>query len=155
MKFILHIILLIVVFIFVFIIIPQPFHCMTETSNSKSQAEVFILGKCSGHLSYYLSNGYLQGFYFLFLIYFLLSSFQLKFGYDNLKMRNSLLRNSSYIASLCVKTISAIPFLQELKVIMDWTFMKTSLDLFQWFKLDDISYLLYCAKIDYVGYKNI
>ena len=60
-------------------------------------------------------------------------------------MRNILLTKQSLWANLSVKTIRAIPFLQELKVIMDWTFIKTSLDLFQWFKLEDIHFYLYCS----------
>lgn len=55
---------------------------------------------------------------------------------------------------MCVKVFRGIPFLQELKVIMDWTFTATTLDLFQWFKIEDIHYNLYCAKLDSQGYKN-
>lgn len=57
-------------------------------------------------------------------------------------------------AGYCNKGIRAIPFFTELKVIMDWTFIKTSLDLFQWFKLEDIHYILYCSKLDADNYKK-
>ena len=58
------------------------------------------------------------------------------------------MKHYTLASSICVKAIFALPFIQLLKVIMDWTFSITSLDLFQWFKLEDISYLLYVAKMD-------
>lgn len=41
----------------------------------------------------------------------------------------------------------AIPFLWEMKVIIDWTVTRTSLDLFQWFRLDDAFNYVYSAKV--------
>jgi len=45
--------------------------------------------------------------------------------------------------------------LLELKVVMDWTFMATTLDLFQWFKVEDIHFYLFCAKVDSNSHKAI
>jgi hypothetical protein len=45
----------------------------------------------------------------------------------------------------------AIPFLWEMKVILDWTVTKTSLDLFQWFKIDDAFNYLYYNRIQNAG----
>ena len=39
---------------------------------------------------------------------------------------------------IAAKGIYAIPFVTELKVALDWTFKHSSLDLFQWFKLEGI-----------------
>jgi len=41
-----------------------------------------------------------------------------------------------------------VPFLLELKVIMDWSFSKTSLDLFQWFKFEDLHATVYSGKVE-------
>ena len=39
----------------------------------------------------------------------------------------------------------ALPFIWEMKVIMDWTVTSTCLDLFQWFRLDDaFNYVYFC-----------
>lgn len=51
-------------------------------------------------------------------------------GYPMYKMRNTLMNYYNIVASVCVKVINAIPFLTPMKVIMDWSFVKTSLNLF-------------------------
>jgi hypothetical protein len=47
---------------------------------------------------------------------------------------------------MAFRIYKAIPFLWEMKVIIDWTVTATSLDLFQWFKLDDAFNYLYYNK---------
>jgi len=46
----------------------------------------------------------------------------------------------------------AAPFIFELKVISDWTFTRTALDLFQWIKFENIYGNLFIAKIANKGY---
>ena len=46
------------------------------------------------------------------------------------------------------KVYRAIPFLYEIRTIIDWTCTKTSIDLFQWFKLEDAYCTLYNTKAD-------
>jgi hypothetical protein len=45
------------------------------------------------------------------------------------------------------KAYKAIPFIWEMKVIIDWTVTSTCLDLFQWFKLDDAYNTLYYNQV--------
>ena len=45
------------------------------------------------------------------------------------------------------RVYKAVPFLWEMKVIIDWTVTSTCLDLFQWFKLDDAFNYLYQCQI--------
>jgi len=40
----------------------------------------------------------------------------------------------------------AIPFIFELRTIIDWTFTKTALDVFQWMKLAEIQAIFYVTK---------
>lgn len=45
-----------------------------------------------------------------------------------------------------------IPFVWEIKVMIDWTFSKTSLDIYQWFKFTNIHYDIYiyrCGNYEY------
>lgn len=42
----------------------------------------------------------------------------------------------------------AIPFLHELGSILDWTVTKTSLDLYQWMKVEDAWGYLYDKEVD-------
>jgi len=39
-----------------------------------------------------------------------------------------------------------IPFLWELRIIIDWTFTKTAIDLFQWFKFEQLYANFFLAK---------
>jgi hypothetical protein len=56
------------------------------------------------------------------------------------------MRDTSEHKKWIFRIFKAIPFLWEMKVITDWTVTKTSLDLFQWFRLDDVSHYLYFNK---------
>ncbi|KAL4474993.1 hypothetical protein ABPG74_001689 [Tetrahymena malaccensis] len=118
---------------FIFFYIPQPF-----------------FKTISGQIdwTHYETNGYLGGLYFFFGIYFVLSCFQVKIGYNQFKIRNTILTKKNLLTGICAKSFRAIPFIQELKVVMDWTFTATTLDLFQWFKIEDIHFYLFCAKVD-------
>ena len=51
--------------------------------------------------------------------------------------------DTSLITQFAWKTYKAIPFIWEMKVIIDWTVTSTCLDLYQWFKLDDAYNTLY------------
>ncbi|KAL4506950.1 hypothetical protein ABPG72_001371 [Tetrahymena utriculariae] len=119
---------------FVFFYIPQSFQ-----KNTISDQKVVVN---------YSTNGYLIAFVFIVMIYLLLSTLQLRYGYKKLKLRNTILQSKNAVAGFCAVVVRAIPFLQELKVILDWTVTKTSLTLFQWFLLEDIHYSLYVAKLD-------
>ncbi|KAL4512199.1 hypothetical protein ABPG72_005201 [Tetrahymena utriculariae] len=118
---------------FIFFFIPQPF-----------------FKTISGQIdwTHYETNGYLGGLYFFFGIYFILSCFQIKIGFNQFKIRNTILVKKNLLTGICAKSFRAIPFIQELKVVMDWTFTATTLDLFQWFKIEDIHFYLFCAKVD-------
>lgn len=56
------------------------------------------------------------------------------------------MRDTSEAQKWIFRIFKAIPFLWEMKVITDWTVTKTSLDLFQWFRLDDASMYLFFNK---------
>lgn len=71
----------------------------------------------------------LIGFMFLQFLYFIISSWQVKWGYKKYKRLNSMLHKRTYINSAVTSVFTAIPFLYELKLIMDWTFCQTGLTL--------------------------
>ena len=57
------------------------------------------------------------------------------------------------ISGMIYNAYKAIPFLYEIKLAIDWTFTKTCLDLFQWYKFEgvyDAVYVTYC----YMNSKN-
>ncbi|CAJ1339966.1 unnamed protein product [Effrenium voratum] len=98
-----------------------------------------------------LSASTLSGFYVLYVTYLALSSLQLK--YDVHVMRGGLrFCHSTDIGSMLVfKVYSALPFLNELRVITDWTVTETSMNLFMWLKLEDAHHGLYRTRLDMEG----
>ena len=98
-------------------------------------------------------NAWLALFYIIYCIYFYLSGVQISKGWPEL--RGSIRRKkANMFNSLVTKIYLAIPFGMELHVIMDWAFTKTSLDLFQWFKFEDLFCKLYLSKCIYKSYGN-
>lgn len=80
----------------------------------------------------------LQAFMFMEMIYLTLSTLQIKHGYQKFKRLNSLMHNKNLVKDGMMSLFVAIPFLQELKLLMDWAFAKTSLTLDGWVKLFNI-----------------
>jgi len=89
----------------------------------------------------------LIAFSFFYFLYFFLSGLQVKYGYKKFKKINSFMVKRNTFSSIFVSVFVAIPFLYEIKCIMDWTFLKTSLQLFDWFKLFSIYVSSFKAKI--------
>ena len=90
---------------------------------------------------------YLTVFSILCAFYLYFSGTQIKWGYPLYYSYHSF-RSSDMASGLIYKCMKAIPFLFELGSILDWTYTKTSLDLFQWMKLEDAWSYLYLREID-------
>mmetsp|Transcript_22704 Transcript_22704/g.17128 ORF Transcript_22704/g.17128 Transcript_22704/m.17128 type:complete len:190 (+) Transcript_22704:1573-2142(+) len=81
--------------------------------------------------------------YLLWAIYFGLSALQIRDGYPQKPYKPQFTKDVSIVQYLLFKTYTLIPFIWEMKVTTDWTFTKTTLDLFQWFKIDDAYNYIY------------
>ena len=86
--------------------------------------------------------------YLFFTWYLYYSSFQIKFGYPEADTTQIFTTSTDLFTRIAFKVYRAIPFLTELKAILDWTVIRTSLDLFQWIKLDDAYANLYICKAE-------
>jgi hypothetical protein len=64
----------------------------------------------------------------------------------DIKKISSLMKASNTFYYIVYKCYIQIPFLFELKNFIDWTFTKTSLDLWKWLKLEEIISLLFINK---------
>ena len=101
------------------------------------------------------NNIYLQVFYALYLCYLIVASQQIRFGLPSFtKVSFPLMRKVSKPYSVAFKVYRGVPFLFELRTLMDWTFTKTALDLFQWFKLENIHAHLFITQCYQQGYNN-
>ena len=93
-------------------------------------------------------NKYMIVFYILYLIYLLFSSLQIQKGLLDMKKKSILKEGVSSINSGIYNGYKNTPFLYEIKLAIDWTFTKTSLDFFRWAKFEsvyDTIYLTMCS----------
>jgi hypothetical protein len=100
------------------------------------------------------SNPKLIIFYILHLFYYTFSALQIRYGLLDMKKTSLLMRKDDLTNYVLFKIYKAIPFLYELKLLIDWTFTSTSLDLFQWIKLENVHDLLFIAKCYFKSYAS-
>lgn len=97
---------------------------------------------------YFFNNTSLMILYLLFCIYFYFSSVQIKYGFP-LVTKGQYFAGSTRLSNrIAFKIYRNVPFLYEMRAILDWTITRTSLDLFQWFKMEDAYANLYEVKCD-------
>jgi len=90
---------------------------------------------------------HLMIFYFLFCIYFSRSSCQIRYGFPIFKKASSVLQyNEDALALLGAQIFAALPYILEIRCLIDFTLSKTSLDIFQFWQLFQYHIELYCAK---------
>ena len=125
MKFVLQIATVIGIHIFIFFYFP---YSNLETENTLS------------------NNLFILFFYLLYIIYFVFSGLQIKYGLSDLRKMSGLMKSSNFLHSTFYKIYRAIPFLYEIKNFVDWTFTTTALDLWKWLKFEEVISLLYINK---------
>ncbi|CAG9318174.1 PIEZO2_4 [Blepharisma stoltei] len=93
-------------------------------------------------------NYSLEGFYVLYMIYFIIASLQIQHGLPSFRTGSfPLQRNVSSGSRYGFLLYRALPFIFELRTLIDWTATKTSLDIFQWFKFENIYARLYVTQV--------
>ncbi|KAI1297255.1 Piezo-type mechanosensitive ion channel component 2 [Halotydeus destructor] len=81
-------------------------------------------------------------------IYFLLSALQIKGGYPTRILGNTFTKKYSYINLYVFKGYIAVPFLYDMRLIMDWIWTDTSLELDEWSIMEDIFKNLFQRKCE-------
>ncbi len=84
-------------------------------------------------------------------MYYVLSSLQIRQGYQLFKIDNSLTKNYSAGSLYLFMAYRFIPFLYEIQLILDWTITQTSLTLTEWFNLNEIFSKFYISKITFMA----
>ncbi|KAM9855188.1 piezo-type mechanosensitive ion channel component 2 [Aulostomus maculatus] len=79
-----------------------------------------------------------QLWYFVKCIYFGLSAYQIKCGYPNRILGNFLTKNYNYLNLFLFQGFRLVPFLTELRAVMDWVWTDTTLSLSNWICVEDI-----------------
>ncbi|XP_049437555.1 piezo-type mechanosensitive ion channel component 2 [Epinephelus fuscoguttatus] len=83
-------------------------------------------------------NPVAQLWYFVKCIYFGLSAYQIKCGYPNRILGNFLTKNYNYVNLFLFQGFRLVPFLTELRAVMDWVWTDTTLSLSSWICVEDI-----------------
>ncbi|CAB1329419.1 unnamed protein product [Coregonus sp. 'balchen'] len=83
-------------------------------------------------------NQVAQLWYFVKCIYFGLSAYQIKCGYPNSVLGNFLTKNYNYLNLFLFQGFRLVPFLIELRAVMDWVWTDTTLSLGSWICVEDI-----------------
>nr|QQY02591.1 piezo-type mechanosensitive ion channel component [Cryptocotyle lingua] len=79
-----------------------------------------------------------QLLYLIKCIYFSLSAYQIRSGYPLRILGNFLTKNYNYINLILFKGYLIVPFLYELRNVMDWMWTNSALSLYHWMELEDV-----------------
>ena len=108
-------------------------------------------GKCND----FNTNNSLIFFYIFYLLYLIPSALQIKYGFKEMKKKSILRRNHTEFNNLLVTIFLKIPFLNEIKNILDWTLTSTSLDLSQWIQFESIYEAIFSTYSDDRDEENV
>lgn len=95
-----------------------------------------------------LQNFTLLCFYVFYVVYLILSALQLSYDVHIVRGGLGLTHSVDMVPWLLFKVYTTVPFLEELRVLTDWTVTETSMNLFMWFKLEDAQQNLYKVRCD-------
>ncbi|XP_012863894.1 piezo-type mechanosensitive ion channel component 2-like [Echinops telfairi] len=79
-----------------------------------------------------------QIWYLVKCVYFGLSAYQIKCGYPSHILGNFLTRNFNLLNFVLFKGFRSVPFLLELRAVIDWVWTDTALSLSNWICLEDL-----------------
>lgn len=83
-------------------------------------------------------NLYPKMWYFIKCVYLLLSAHQIRSGYPTRILGNFFCKKYNYANLFLFKGYMVIPFLYELRSLMDWIWTDTSMNISNWLKMEDI-----------------
>ncbi|KAL0119117.1 hypothetical protein PUN28_009604 [Cardiocondyla obscurior] len=91
-------------------------------------------------------NLFPQIWYMVKCFYLLLAAYQLRQGYPTRILGNFLCKKYSVVNYVLFKGFMLVPFLFELRSVMDWIWTDTSMTIMDWFKMEDIFASIYQLK---------
>ncbi|CAG4998121.1 unnamed protein product, partial [Parnassius apollo] len=87
--------------------------------------------------------------YMVKCVYLLLSAYQIRCGYPRRIIGNFLCKSYRFLNMIFFRGFMAVPFVFELRTLMDWIWTDTSMTLMDWLKMEDIFasvFLLKCSR---------
>ena len=120
--------------------------CQSEPQLDKKTNAIIKYGQPGYVCNTFESNGYIIFFYLLLCFYFFVQAYQMRIGLPEIRKGSFLMDTFNPVTGVVYRGYLAIPFIFELRTLIDWTFTTTALDAFQWIKLAQIQANLYVAK---------
>jgi len=103
----------------------------------------------------FLGNPHLMFYFLLKCAYWLISCFQIRSGYPTFDRHHSrLTRVKGYYRGVVFRIYKAIPFLFELKTLLDWVCTTTALDITELLKVEDMYGTLFIIQCNNIGWKE-
>jgi hypothetical protein len=87
-------------------------------------------------------------YYLLKCFYLLLSAYQIRCGYPLRILGNFLTKSYNMLNQYSFKVYMMIPFLLELRTLMDWMWTETTMSFFEWLTMENIFGSVYDVKCD-------
>uniref|UniRef100_A0A3B3S5A2 Piezo type mechanosensitive ion channel component 1 (Er blood group) n=1 Tax=Paramormyrops kingsleyae TaxID=1676925 RepID=A0A3B3S5A2_9TELE len=94
-------------------------------------------------------NSVAQLWYFVKCIYFALSAYQIRCGYPTRILGNFLTKKYNHLNLFLFQGFRLVPFLVELRAVMDWVWTDTTLSLSNWMCVEDIyanTFIIKCSR---------
>ncbi|KAF6288772.1 piezo type mechanosensitive ion channel component 1 [Rhinolophus ferrumequinum] len=99
-------------------------------------------------------NAVAQLWYFVKCIYFALSAYQIRCGYPTRILGNFLTKKYNHLNLFLFQGFRLVPFLVELRAVMDWVWTDTTLSLSNWMCVEDIYANIFIIKCSRETEKN-
>lgn len=138
-KYVLHIFVILFSHLFIFWYLPM------QGNVNLNNNYVCVPGKQCNEFG---SNFYIILFYLIYLVYIIFSAYQIHYGLPDMIKKNLFMRGDGRLYSYAYRTYTAIPFIYELTLLIDWTITPTSLDVFKWIKFEavyDYLFITHCT----------
>lgn len=86
----------------------------------------------------------LQFFFVIYFAYLMVVALQLKYGLPSFRSGSfPLMKSTSKTSKIMFQFYRGVPFLFEIRTLLDWVITMTALDLFQWLKFENLYAQLY------------
>jgi len=95
-----------------------------------------------------LGNVSLAVFYTVYIMYLAVTALQTKYDIHTTQGGLAFTHRTDYFSFILFRIYSVVPFVEELRVLIDWGVTTTAMNFFQWMKLEDLHQSLYKVDTD-------
>ena len=116
---------------FVFFGLPSTIKQCEQTYQLDKESNTYIAyGEPGYKCNTFGNNGWIITFYLLLCVYFFIQAYQMRIGLPEIRKGSFLMDTFNPVGGVIYRGYLAIPFIFELRTLIDWTFTTTSLDCF-------------------------